>query len=90
MGVLLLSGHQLRALKVQILEFDRRLIAWHRSNAMSKRLDAILGEDQWCDEAHASIPTQTERQFLEKCQDVPAPHLPAYPPLEATFRAALP
>ena len=36
-------GSQLRALKVQILEFDRRIIAWHRSNATSKRLDAIPG-----------------------------------------------
>jgi len=34
---------QLRALKAQILEFDRRIIAWHRSNATSKRLDAIPG-----------------------------------------------
>jgi len=30
-------------LKTQILEFDRRIIAWHRSNATSKRLDAIPG-----------------------------------------------
>jgi transposase len=36
-------GNQLRALKAQILEFDRRIIAWHRSNATSKRLDAIPG-----------------------------------------------
>ena len=36
-------GVQLRALKAQILEFDRRIIAWHRSNAISKRLDAIPG-----------------------------------------------
>jgi len=34
-------GRQLRALK--ILEFDRRFIAWHRSSATSKRLDAIPG-----------------------------------------------
>jgi transposase len=33
----------LRALKAQILEFDRRIIAWHRSSATSKRLDAIPG-----------------------------------------------
>jgi transposase len=26
-----------------MLEFDRRIIAWHRSNATSKRLDAIPG-----------------------------------------------
>jgi transposase len=36
-------GSQLQALKAQILEFDRRIIAWHRSNATSKRLDAIPG-----------------------------------------------
>src|ERR1700740_1580305 len=36
-------GSQLRALKGQILEFDRRIIAWHRSSATSKRLDAIPG-----------------------------------------------
>ena len=36
-------GVQLRALKVQILEFDRRIMAWHRSNETSKRLDAIPG-----------------------------------------------
>jgi transposase len=36
-------GSQLRALKTQILEFDRRIMAWHRSNATSKRLDAIPG-----------------------------------------------
>ena len=36
-------GSQLRHLKAQILEFDRRIIAWHRSSATSKRLDAIPG-----------------------------------------------
>jgi transposase len=36
-------GSQLRALKAQILEFDRRIIAWHRSSVTSKRLDAIPG-----------------------------------------------
>ena len=36
-------GAQLRTLKAQILEFDRRIMAWHRSNATSKRLDAIPG-----------------------------------------------
>jgi len=36
-------GAQLRTLKVQILEFDRRIMAWHRSNAASRRLDAIPG-----------------------------------------------
>jgi len=36
-------GSQLRTLKAKILEFDRRIMAWHRSNATSKRLDAIPG-----------------------------------------------
>jgi len=36
-------GAQLRMLKAQILEFDRRIMARHRSNATSKRLDAIPG-----------------------------------------------
>jgi transposase len=36
-------GAQLRALKAQILEFDRRINAWHRSNQTSKRLDEIPG-----------------------------------------------
>ena len=32
---------QLCRLKEQILEFDRMIIAWHRSHEASKRLDAI-------------------------------------------------
>ena len=36
-------GVQLRMLKAQILEFDRRIMAWHRSNETSRRLDAIPG-----------------------------------------------
>jgi transposase len=36
-------GVQLRRLKEQILEFDRRILAWHRSNETSRRLDAIPG-----------------------------------------------
>jgi transposase len=34
---------QLRLLKAQILACDRRIMAWHRSNETSKRLDAIPG-----------------------------------------------
>jgi transposase len=30
-------GAQLRTLKVQILNFDRQIVAWHRSNEASKR-----------------------------------------------------
>jgi transposase len=36
-------GAQLQMLKVQILEFDRMIRAWHRSSEASKRLDAIPG-----------------------------------------------
>lgn len=40
---LIALGAQLRSLKAQILEFDRMIMAWHRSNEASKRLDAIPG-----------------------------------------------
>ena len=36
-------GAQLRRLKDQILEFDRMIAAWHRSNKMSIRLDECPG-----------------------------------------------
>jgi transposase len=36
-------GDQLRALKAQILQFDRLIMAWHRSNQTSRRLDDIPG-----------------------------------------------
>src|SRR5437870_13338016 len=36
-------GAQLRMLKAQILEFDRMIMAWHRSNASSTRLDEMPG-----------------------------------------------
>jgi transposase len=36
-------GAQLCRLKQQILEFDRRILTWHRSNEISQRLDAIPG-----------------------------------------------
>jgi transposase len=36
-------GAQLRMLKTQILQFDRLIMAWHRSNETSKRLDDIPG-----------------------------------------------
>src|SRR5215468_5626214 len=34
---------RLRKLKVQILKFDRQIMAWHRSNEASRRLDEIPG-----------------------------------------------
>jgi transposase len=36
-------GAQLRRLKQQILEFDRMIMAWHRSHEASRRLEAIPG-----------------------------------------------
>jgi transposase len=36
-------GVQLRQLKAQVLEFDRRILAWHRSSETSRRLDQIPG-----------------------------------------------
>src|SRR6202521_1839527 len=42
-GCVAALGVQLRMLKAQILEFDRQIMAWHRSNETSKRLDEIPG-----------------------------------------------
>ena len=36
-------GNQLQSLKAQILEFDRRINAWHRSSETSRRLDDLPG-----------------------------------------------
>jgi transposase len=36
-------GAQLQTLKAQILQFDRLIMTWHRSNEASKRLDEIPG-----------------------------------------------
>ena len=36
-------GSQLRMIKAQILNFDRMITAWHRSNKMSRRLDELPG-----------------------------------------------
>ena len=40
---LLALGDQLQSIKKQILEFDRLIRAWHRSNEMSMRLEAAPG-----------------------------------------------
>lgn len=40
---LIALGAQLRMLKTKVLEFDRLIMAWHRSNETSKRLDEIPG-----------------------------------------------
>ena len=42
-GCLVALGAQLRTLKAQVLNFDRQIMAWHRSNETSKRLDEIPG-----------------------------------------------
>jgi transposase len=36
-------GAELQRVKAQLLEFDRMIMAWHRSNETSRRLDAIPG-----------------------------------------------
>ena len=36
-------GPELQRVKAQLLEFDRMILAWHRSNEASRRLDAIPG-----------------------------------------------
>ena len=40
---LMASAGQLDPIKRQILEADRRILAWHRNNNLSKRLEAIPG-----------------------------------------------
>jgi transposase len=42
-GCVAALGVQLRMLKAQILAFDRQIMAWHRSNPTSKRLDQVPG-----------------------------------------------
>jgi transposase len=36
-------GHQLQQLRMQILALDRQIIAWHRANETSRRLDELPG-----------------------------------------------
>src|ERR1700686_1899585 len=42
-GCLAALGAQLQTLKTQILQFDRMILAWHRSSEASRRLDDIPG-----------------------------------------------
>ena len=42
-GCLAALGSQLLGLKKQILDFDRMIMAWHRFNPTSKRLNCIPG-----------------------------------------------
>jgi transposase len=36
-------GHQLQQLRIQTLALDRQIIAWHRANETSRRLDELPG-----------------------------------------------
>jgi hypothetical protein len=53
-------GALLRTLKAQILEFDRLIMAWHRSNETSKRLDDPpgVGPAPWLAALLARKPTK--------------------------------
>jgi transposase len=58
-------GGQLRVLKAQILEFDRRILAWHRSSQASRRLDQF----------HSGFVFQPYRSTRSKHEwSEPAPH----------------
>jgi transposase len=59
-------GAQLRTLKAQILEFDRQIMAWHRSSEMSKRLDAIPGVGPALATAKSAPITSTNSSFTPK------------------------
>jgi len=51
---------QLELLKRQLFEADRRVLAWHRQNKLSKRLEAIPGVGQLVASALvASVPDPT-------------------------------
>src|ERR1019366_1371139 len=65
-------GTQLRRLKEQILEFDRVIVAWHRSNDASRRLDAIPGVGPMLATAlvrGASPPAATSRPGSGSCRN---------------------
>ena len=65
---------QLRRLKEQILEFDRQIMAWHRSNETSRRLDAIPGvgpalATAGCKRRRSkSLPIGTELRSLDRAR----------------------
>lgn len=50
-------GNQLLSLKDQILEFDRMIMAWHRSNELSKRLRYIPGVGPMLATGCPAVPT---------------------------------
>src|SRR5262245_52288587 len=71
---LMALGTQLRALKAQLLELDRLITAWHRSNETSKRLDAIPGHygQRSCEPRkqaeHVAAPTNAAYVQESPCQ----------------------
>jgi transposase len=72
-------GVQLRMIKARILEFDRLIMAWHRSNAASKRLDEIPGVvRRWATALVASVADprafQSGRDFSAWIGLVPKQH----------------
>src|ERR1700756_4505316 len=76
---LIALGAQLRRFKEQILEFDRMITAWHRSNEASKRLDAMPGVGPILATALvASVPDpkafRSGRNFSAWIGLVPKPH----------------
>ena len=68
-------GSQLLCLKEQILEFDRMIMAWHRSDETSKRLRYIPGVGPMLATALvASVPNRSGRNFSAWIGLVPKQH----------------
>jgi transposase len=67
-------GAQLQALKAQILEFDRRIRAWHQSSEASRRLDDIPGVGPAL--ATALVASIADAKAF-RCQRSCGPHLKA-------------
>ena len=65
-------GAQLHRLKEQILEFDRMIRAWHRSNKMSLRLDRLSGLSVRCWPRPWSPASLTQRPFAQASTSRPA------------------
>ena len=63
-------GAQLVLVKGQILEADRRIIAWHRSNEMSRRLETIPGVGPLI--ATALVASVADPQAFGSARDVSA------------------
>src|SRR3984893_12899117 len=63
-------GAQLRMLKAQVLDFDRRITAWHRSSEASRRLDEIPGVGPML--ATALVASVAERSSFRSGRDFSA------------------